>query len=279
MSEQDEVARFAALLREFKERTDRSYGSLARRLGMNTSTLHRYCAGDAVPVDFAPVERFIALCGASREERLELHHRWLLAAEARRRPRTDSVPQEAPPGTEPATGTSGASRASGPAEHAAATRADPDPADDAQDSGSPGSADDAHDARTPEPADTTQDSHTPEPADTAHDAGTPNPTPTTGTVPPPRAPDPSAGEPALVSGPRRPGAVRPGARPWYRRKRVAVVGAVACAVLTTVGTLAALPDGRRASADKDRSGVTPTASAAPTAPHRRAAPSASPSAS
>ncbi|WP_225611930.1 helix-turn-helix domain-containing protein, partial [Streptomyces sp. H28] len=129
VSEQDEVARFAALLREFKERTDRSYGSLARRLGMNTSTLHRYCAGDAVPVDFAPVERFAALCGATREERLELHHRWLLAAEARRRPRTDSVPQEAPPGTEPATGTSGTSRASGPAEHAAATRAGPDPAE------------------------------------------------------------------------------------------------------------------------------------------------------
>ncbi|NEC28657.1 helix-turn-helix domain-containing protein, partial [Streptomyces sp. SID8111] len=134
VSEQDEVARFAALLREFKERTDRSYGSLARRLGMNTSTLHRYCAGDAVPVDFAPVERFAALCGATREERLELHHRWLLAAEARRRPRTDGVAREAPPGTEPATGTPGTPRASGPAapgpaEHAAGTRADPDPAE------------------------------------------------------------------------------------------------------------------------------------------------------
>ncbi|WP_185923544.1 transcriptional regulator [Streptomyces sp. WAC05374] len=84
----DAVAEFAALLRALKERTDRSYGSLARRLGMNTSTLHRYCAGDAVPLDFAPVERFAALCGATSEQRLELHRRWLLAVAARRRPRT-----------------------------------------------------------------------------------------------------------------------------------------------------------------------------------------------
>ncbi|MFD7956588.1 helix-turn-helix domain-containing protein [Streptomyces ardesiacus] len=84
----DEVAGFAVLLRALKERTDRSYGSLARRLGMNTSTLHRYCAGDTVPLDFAPVERFAALCGATPEQRLELHRRWLLAVEARRRPRT-----------------------------------------------------------------------------------------------------------------------------------------------------------------------------------------------
>ena len=83
-----EVAEFAALLRALKRSTDRSYDSLARRLGMNTSTLHRYCAGDAVPLDFAPVERFAALCGATSEQRLELHRRWLLAVAARRRPRT-----------------------------------------------------------------------------------------------------------------------------------------------------------------------------------------------
>ncbi|MFC8359818.1 helix-turn-helix domain-containing protein [Streptomyces griseorubiginosus] len=85
---QDEVQEFAALLRRLKERTDRSYGSLARRLNMNTSTLHRYCAGDAVPLDFAPVERFAALCGASAEERMELHRLWLSAVAARQRPRT-----------------------------------------------------------------------------------------------------------------------------------------------------------------------------------------------
>ncbi|MFD5653420.1 helix-turn-helix domain-containing protein [Streptomyces sp. NPDC127039] len=92
----DEVAEFAALLRELKEHTDRSYGSLARRLGMNTSTLHRYCAGDTVPLDFAPVERFAALCGATSGQRLELHRRWLLAVAARHRPRTAEPGQGTP---------------------------------------------------------------------------------------------------------------------------------------------------------------------------------------
>uniref|UniRef100_UPI0013C46315 helix-turn-helix domain-containing protein n=1 Tax=Streptomyces scabiei TaxID=1930 RepID=UPI0013C46315 len=45
----DDVQRFAASLTRLKERTDRSYGQLARRLNMNTSTLHRYCAGGTVP--------------------------------------------------------------------------------------------------------------------------------------------------------------------------------------------------------------------------------------
>ncbi|MFD4606133.1 helix-turn-helix domain-containing protein [Streptomyces sp. NPDC058464] len=84
----DDVEEFAALLRQLKDRTDRSYGSLARRLNMNTSTLHRYCAGEAVPLDFAPVERLAAFCGAAPEERLALHEHWLRAVAARRRPRT-----------------------------------------------------------------------------------------------------------------------------------------------------------------------------------------------
>ncbi|KUN66971.1 DNA-binding protein [Streptomyces griseorubiginosus] len=102
---QDEVQEFAALLRRLKERTDRSYGSLARRLSMNTSTLHRYCAGDAVPLDFAPVERFAALCGASAEERMDLHRLWLSAVAARQRPRTAeeaTAASPAPGGDDPA---------------------------------------------------------------------------------------------------------------------------------------------------------------------------------
>ncbi|KMS66682.1 DNA-binding protein [Streptomyces viridochromogenes] len=87
-AQDDDVQEFAALLRRLKDRTDRSYGQLARRLNMNTSTLHRYCAGDAVPLDFAPVERFAALCEATPEERLELHRRWILAVAARQRSRT-----------------------------------------------------------------------------------------------------------------------------------------------------------------------------------------------
>ncbi|MFD1276144.1 helix-turn-helix domain-containing protein [Streptomyces kaempferi] len=61
----DDVAEFALLLTRLKERTDRSYAALARRLDMNASTLHRYCAGEAVPLDFTGIERFAALCGAS----------------------------------------------------------------------------------------------------------------------------------------------------------------------------------------------------------------------
>ncbi|MEU1518816.1 helix-turn-helix transcriptional regulator [Streptomyces sp. NPDC005811] len=88
MSTEDDVEQFAALLRRLKNRSDRSYGSLARRLHMNTSTLHRYCAGEAVPQDYAPVERLAAFCGATPEERLDLHRLWLLAMTARQRPRT-----------------------------------------------------------------------------------------------------------------------------------------------------------------------------------------------
>ncbi|WP_225859189.1 helix-turn-helix domain-containing protein [Streptomyces albicerus] len=89
----DDVEEFAALLRRLKARTDRSYGALARRVNMNTSTLHRYCAGDAVPLDFAPVERFAALCEATPAERLELHRLWIGAVAARQRPRSAGSPE------------------------------------------------------------------------------------------------------------------------------------------------------------------------------------------
>ncbi|MDX3636816.1 helix-turn-helix domain-containing protein [Streptomyces europaeiscabiei] len=97
VSSQDEVEEFAALLRRLKARTDRSYAALAQHLNMNASTLHRYCAGDAVPLGFASVERFAAMCKASPAERIELHRRWVLAAAARQRSRTTtgSAPEAA----------------------------------------------------------------------------------------------------------------------------------------------------------------------------------------
>jgi hypothetical protein len=100
-----DVEEFAALLRRLKARTDRSYSQLARRLNMNASTLHRYCVGEAVPLDFAPVERFAALCGATPEERLELHRYWILAVAARQRRRDAEPPVESPgPGSGPGSG-------------------------------------------------------------------------------------------------------------------------------------------------------------------------------
>ncbi|MFG2436955.1 helix-turn-helix domain-containing protein [Streptomyces sp. NPDC048508] len=70
---------FAGLLRELKERSGLSYGALAKRLHVSTSTLHRYVNGDAVPADYAPVERLARVCRATPDELVELHRRWVLA--------------------------------------------------------------------------------------------------------------------------------------------------------------------------------------------------------
>lgn len=80
-----EIQDFAAELSGLKERSGLSYGALARKLHMSTSTVHRYCNGDAVPHDYAPVERFARVCGASADELVGLHRKWILADEAKRR--------------------------------------------------------------------------------------------------------------------------------------------------------------------------------------------------
>ncbi|KND33042.1 DNA-binding protein [Streptomyces acidiscabies] len=194
------AADFAERLRELKSRTDRSYGSLARRLGMNTSTLHRYCAGEAVPQDFAPVERLAGFCGASSAERLELHRLWLLAVEERqgRQERGRKGDGDAGGGSgagvdgEAGVVVSGAKSEAGEA----SSEAGVSPGAGAETVAGAGARSDAG-GGTGDGVDTVvQDS------------------------PPPRP------------------------RPWYRR-RAAVFGAVACVVAATVGTLSALPDGRR----------------------------------
>ncbi|MEH0420401.1 helix-turn-helix domain-containing protein [Streptomyces sp. B21-083] len=70
---------FPELLGRLKERSGLSYGVLGKRLHMSASTLHRYVNGDAVPTDYAPVERLARLCRATPEELVELHRRWILA--------------------------------------------------------------------------------------------------------------------------------------------------------------------------------------------------------
>nr|WP_031085054.1 helix-turn-helix transcriptional regulator [Streptomyces sp. NRRL WC-3549] len=80
-----EIQDFAAELRGLKERSGLSYGALAGKLHMSTSTVHRYCNGDAVPHDYAPVERFARVCRASGDELVALHRKWILADEAKRR--------------------------------------------------------------------------------------------------------------------------------------------------------------------------------------------------
>ncbi|MEU8695059.1 helix-turn-helix transcriptional regulator [Streptomyces sp. NPDC048665] len=91
---------FAELLRELKNRSGHSYGTLAKRLHMSTSTLHRYCNGDAVPADYAPVERLARLCKATPQELVELHRRWVLADAGRGR-REPAPAQETAPEAEP----------------------------------------------------------------------------------------------------------------------------------------------------------------------------------
>ncbi|MFE7333942.1 helix-turn-helix domain-containing protein [Streptomyces griseus] len=106
-----EAEHFAALLKELKDRSGRSYGVLAGRLHVSTSTLHRYCNGDAVPNEYAPIERFARLCGASGDELVEVHRRWIVADAARRRPPAgaaepvvvpDAVPDAVPEAVEAA---------------------------------------------------------------------------------------------------------------------------------------------------------------------------------
>ncbi|MFG2814468.1 helix-turn-helix domain-containing protein [Streptomyces sp. NPDC048410] len=106
MGAAEEIADFAALLRELKRRSGLSYEGLAQRAHMSTSTLHRYCRGDGVPADYAAVSRFARLCGATPDELVELHRRWVLADAARERGRrAAAVPAPEPaddrPGTDP----------------------------------------------------------------------------------------------------------------------------------------------------------------------------------
>ncbi|MFE2441764.1 helix-turn-helix domain-containing protein [Streptomyces sp. NPDC059426] len=133
MGNAKEVEDFAERLRALKERSGRSYGSLATRLHVSTSTLHRYCNGDAVPAEYASVERFARLCGATPEELLALHRRWILADASRRRAR--EADRESATGRPAGGGTASAPRGGGadrPAAGGAAAReTDARPADGA----------------------------------------------------------------------------------------------------------------------------------------------------
>ncbi|MFI1484487.1 helix-turn-helix domain-containing protein [Streptomyces sp. NPDC020747] len=99
---------FSALLGQLKERSGLSYGVLGKRLHTSTSTLHRYVNGDAVPTDYAPVERFARACKASPEELVELHRRWVLA-DARRGQKADEGPVQGAAVGQPAVGSAAGS--------------------------------------------------------------------------------------------------------------------------------------------------------------------------
>ncbi|MHA5049716.1 helix-turn-helix domain-containing protein [Streptomyces sp. SD15] len=88
---------FSELLGQLKERSGLSYGVLGKRLHMSASTLHRYVNGDAVPTDYAPVERFARVCKATPEELVELHRRWVLADARRGQKAGSGAPTEEEP--------------------------------------------------------------------------------------------------------------------------------------------------------------------------------------
>jgi hypothetical protein len=237
---QDDVQEFAALLRRLKERTDRSYGSLARRLNMNTSTLHRYCAGDAVPVDFAPVERFAALCGGSAEERMELHRLWLAAVAARQRPRTAEPPSPSPSPV--------ASESSESSESSVALVVPAEAGGDPRAEAAGGQGSESEDEG---PGDSERAGEGPGDSEGAG-AGGPDTVQVTGSAPPPR--------------------------PWYRRRRFLVTAAAVVVALATLGSLSALPSGRPASDNMAQAPDPSSRTTASGRPARSGSPSPSPSA-
>ncbi|MFF3452527.1 helix-turn-helix domain-containing protein [Streptomyces sp. NPDC002667] len=258
----DDVTRFAELLTRLKARTDRSYAGLARRAGMNASTLHRYCAGETVPLDFAVVERFATLCGASPPERVELHRLWILAAAERRRGR--------PAGR-------GAEAASGPgAERGAAERGAVEPDTAEHDTVEHGTVE--HGTAEPDTAEHGAVEHGTAEPDTAEHGAVEQATAGCDAVERGAAEHGGSPEPGNAPGSRKPPAPvsrpsPPGARAWYRR-RPAIVSAVlgtvfllTAAGLSVFSSLPGLPG--------FAAGVSPGGGASPSgSPTRPSAPAA-----
>ncbi|MGW1622655.1 helix-turn-helix domain-containing protein [Streptomyces sp. NPDC002172] len=100
--------KFAARLRMLKDRSGRGYDRLGKEAGVSGSSLHRYCSGLSVPVDYRVVHAFAKVCGAGPEELRELHRLWALAdtdrdvpAAAAEASEPDSVPESVQAGAVP----------------------------------------------------------------------------------------------------------------------------------------------------------------------------------
>ncbi|SEH01343.1 Predicted ATPase [Nonomuraea solani] len=94
MRETDVRRDFAALLETLKVRSGRSYQALARRVGLSTSTVHRFCTGKQFPGDARVVERLAAAFGAGQGETRALLRQWRLADVVDARRSGDSQPYE-----------------------------------------------------------------------------------------------------------------------------------------------------------------------------------------
>jgi hypothetical protein len=91
-----QAEKFAAHLRMLKARSGRGFDRLGKQVGISGSSLHRYCSGLSVPVDYRVVHSFAKACGASAEELRELHQLWALADADK-----DAVAEETPVAPEP----------------------------------------------------------------------------------------------------------------------------------------------------------------------------------
>ncbi|WP_330300459.1 helix-turn-helix domain-containing protein [Streptomyces sp. NBC_00503] len=230
MATETETQRFAELMRGLKERSGRSYGTLAKRLHSSNSTLHRYCSGAAVPMDYAPVERFARVCGASADELLALHRQWLLALVERRRGATEG--QASGPGAANSAAPRGGDAApeAPPAAVVVAgealevrSQAETDPA--------PAPASAAGSAPAPGPAAADAPAHAEPPAS----APTPAPAPGPAEAP---ASSPATEAPAHApAAPVQPGPARASV-PRARRPRLLVAVAAAVATAAVAGTAA-----------------------------------------
>ncbi|MFF7858137.1 helix-turn-helix domain-containing protein [Streptomyces sp. NPDC007904] len=288
MSQDTAAAEFAARLRTLKERSGLSYGVLAKRLHMSTSTLHRYCNGDAVPTDYAPVERLARLCRASREELVELHRRWVLADADRGRKGAPSGTASAGSGEtgpgEPGAGAAGSARAGG------ATR-EPETA-----AGAPEGTDPVASRERAEPV--APGEGDPEPEPVASGEGRPDPEP----VPEPEAAArPGAAGPGTVTLPGTGAVTGPedtavpeieiaegggsaGARPRRRTRTAVLAGIAVASALAGVALAVGLPgggtddSGRRGPVGAAHSGGGPGQQDVTSSPTSSASPSASASA-
>ncbi|MER6388672.1 helix-turn-helix transcriptional regulator [Streptomyces sp. NPDC001523] len=173
----------AGLLSGLKKRSGLSYGALAGRLHVSTSTVHRYCNGDAVPTEFGTVERFAKQCGATRDELVEAHRRWIIADDARRRPRPVTTTATAAEAAEAVAGRTASANLAKPA-----VTADAAPGEAAGAGGPHSPASSATSASSAENA--------PKGAESPQPMPVPTPTPTPGTeteAEPDDGPEPEAG--------------------------------------------------------------------------------------
>ncbi|MET9667578.1 helix-turn-helix transcriptional regulator [Streptomyces sp. NPDC006475] len=233
---ESETEAFAQRLGEIRDASGRSYGALARRVGVSASTLHRYCSGSTVPVEFAPIERLARLCGCAGDDLIALHRLWV-RADADRRRRMESggrADAGAPHGTSGPTATSATSDTSEASDTSVTS----------QTSGAPGPATPA--PATPAPA--TPVSADPVPAVPGEDVSVGIPVPGR----PPLADRESAERPPRAAVPAAAPAAVPAGAGSRRFRRPAVYAAALVASVLALVLLMAFDRSPLSAADRQR---------------------------